>query len=56
MFKIIIVILEKKDKEKKSCFFKKFFLLSNFSKDIILKMSFFTLSNVEINLLEQLIF
>ena len=49
IFDIIIASLSKKNKEEKSCIFEKMFLLANISMNIALKISFLTLSNIEIN-------
>lgn len=42
-----------KNKDKKSWFFEKKFLLANFNIDIALKMFFFTLKNVVVNFVNQ---
>lgn len=47
-FGIVIALLEVDNKEEKSCFFTKTFLLADMSMDVAFAMSFFTLSNVEI--------
>lgn len=48
-FEIVIVFFQVKDKEKRSRFFDKTFLLADISINIALKMLFLTLSNIEIN-------
>ena len=46
---MIIASFSVEDKEKKSRFFEKMFLLANINIDIALRISFFTLSNDKID-------
>lgn len=46
---MIIGLFQINDKDKKSHFFEKIFLLVDIKMDVALKMLFFTLSNVEVN-------
>lgn len=46
---MVILYLLMDDKDKKSCFFEKTFLLAKISMDVALRMSFLTLNNVEVN-------
>lgn len=41
------------DKDRRSHFFEEIFLLADISMDVTFGMSFFTLSNVEINFTDQ---
>lgn len=50
IFGIIIVFFLIKDKERRSHFFEKTFLLANISIDIALDIHFFILSNIEIDI------
>lgn len=52
MSTIVKTMVEIKNNETKSCFFKKTFLFSNLSMNFILKMQFLNLNNVKINFLE----
>lgn len=52
MFEIGIKFFVIINKEKKSQFLKKIFLLANFSINVVLKMLFFILSNVKINFIK----
>ena len=45
-----------KDKKRNSCFFEKTFILTDISMDITLKISFFTLKNVDINFIGRHIY
>lgn len=44
------------DKDEKSRFFEKTFLLAKISIDIVLSMPFFILSNIEINIIDYYIY
>lgn len=56
MPKKIIILFEIVNKEKKFQFFEKFFLFINFSKDIVLIILFFNLSNIKENFLKLILF
>lgn len=45
-FGMVIALFFVEDKEQRSCFFKKMFLLADINIDITLDMFFFTLTNV----------
>lgn len=53
MFGMVIVAFLVNNKDEKIRFFKKAFLLANVSSDIVLGISFFTLSNANVRFLEQ---
>lgn len=52
-WKIVIAALSINDKVSRSQFFKETFLIANINMNIILEISFLTLSNVEIYYLER---
>lgn len=56
MIRMVITMLEIENKGKKLCFFKKTFLFTNFSINVVLKMSFLIRSNIKINSLKLNIF
>lgn len=55
-FEIVIALLEEEDKDKKSRFFEKIFLLTNLNINIVLAMLLFNLNNIKINFLELKLF
>ena len=49
---MVIAFFSVEDKERRSCFFGEIFLLADISMDIVLRMPFFILNNVEINFID----
>lgn len=49
IYRMVIALFQLDNKDKKSHFFKKTFLLANISIDVALKMFFLILSNIEVN-------
>lgn len=56
IFKIMIILFALKNKKKNCWFYKKMFLLANFSIDTILGILFFTSRNVEVNFFKLKLF
>lgn len=55
-FEIVITMFISENIEGKSCFFRKTFLLTNFRIDVVLRITFLNLDNIEMNFLELGIF
>lgn len=49
IYKMVIVLFEINDKDKKTRFFEKTFLLADISIDVAFKVLFLSLTNVEVN-------
>lgn len=46
---MVIVSFQMDDKDKKSRFFEKTFLVADINMDVAFRMSFFTLNNIKVN-------
>ena len=56
IFGMVIAVFSMKNKEKRSHFFEKIFILAEINIDIILNISFLTLSNVKIDFIDRHIY